>query len=114
MGEILQYKFLAEMNGRLCTGQKSLIADKLTKGTECPASIDVPESATLITDGQTLVICLGRPTFEKSFGDFAEIFISSVYIYRTPILTIYLTSITRYLLRQAPGPGGIEEHLFRE
>ena len=53
---------LAEMNGSLRTGNKSILADVLTEGIECPEVIKLHDtSSCLIIDGQALVVALGKP-----------------------------------------------------
>ncbi|KAK4327101.1 hypothetical protein Pmani_002413 [Petrolisthes manimaculis] len=55
--EILQHELLpvpislAEMNGNLRTGQKSLLADELVKGIDCPIKIKTSKGATIVIDG---------------------------------------------------------------
>ena len=85
--EILQHELLpvpislAEMNGNLRTGQKSLLADELVKGISCPATIKISKSATLVIDGQAMVNAIGKPYNATTFGDFADIF--SRYVYQS-------------------------------
>ena len=52
---------LAEINGSLRTGNKSVLIDKLTDGINCPDSIDLHgKTAYLIIGGQALVVSLGK------------------------------------------------------
>ena len=70
---------LAEMNGSLRTGNKSVLIDKLTDGIDCPESIDLyGKTACLIIDGQALVVSLGKPSSCSSFGGLADTFIQAV------------------------------------
>ena len=70
---------LAETNGELRTGQKSLLADVLTNGIECPNEIKCQEDACLLIDGQALVSSLKCPTGDTAtFGDFACNFLEAV------------------------------------
>ena len=70
---------LAEMNGSLRTGNKSVLIDKLTDGINCPESIDLNgKTACLVIDGQALVVSLGKPNDCSSFGDLADTFVQAV------------------------------------
>ena len=67
---------LAEMNGTLRTGNKSVLAEVLTTGINCPEAIDIgDQSSTLIIDGQALVVIVGKPFWVVTFGDLADIFV---------------------------------------
>lgn len=71
---------LAEMNGSLKTGNKSMLADILTSDIECPATIDLDgRSACLVIDGQARVVSIGKPCDAKTFGDLADTFTSSIF-----------------------------------
>ena len=70
---------LAEMNGTLRTGNKSILADKLTEGIVCPEAIEHHKSSScLIIDGQALVVALGKPNNAVTFGDLADIYVRAV------------------------------------
>ena len=70
---------LAEMNGALRDGNKSMLAGILTEGIVCPETIDLhAESACLIIDGQALVNEIGKPVDDVTFGDLADTFVTSV------------------------------------
>eukprot|EP00112_Aurelia_sp_Birch-Aquarium-sp1_P026470 Seg940.1 transcript_id=Seg940.1/GoldUCD/mRNA.D3Y31 product="hypothetical protein" protein_id=Seg940.1/GoldUCD/D3Y31 len=70
---------LAEMNGSLRTGNKSVLIEKLTEGINCPESIDLNgKTACLVIDGQALVVSLGKPNGCSSFGDLADTFVQAV------------------------------------
>ena len=70
---------LAEMNGALRTGNKSMLADVLTEGINCPETIDLHvESSCLIIDGQALVVGIGKPVDAVTFGDLGDTFVSYV------------------------------------
>jgi hypothetical protein len=69
---------IAEMNGTLRTGSKSLLADTLTAGITCPQSITIEDSSCIIFDGQALVNAIGKPTDAKTFGDLADTFVKAV------------------------------------
>ena len=57
---------LAEMNGGLRTGQKSVSAVLITSGINCPSEIELRGSSCLLIDGLALVSAIGRP-FADSF-----------------------------------------------
>ena len=70
---------LAEMNCSLRTGNKSILADVLTEGIECPDVIKLHDtSLCLITDGQALVVALGKSANAQTFGDLADTFVGRV------------------------------------
>jgi len=70
---------LAEMNGTFRTGNKSLLADKLTEGITCPEDIELHESSSCLTvDGQTLVVAVRKPDNTYTFGDFADTYTTAV------------------------------------
>lgn len=70
---------LAEMNGNLRSGQKSVLADILTSGTNCPSEIQLQGSSCLLIDGLALVAAIGRPSGAQTFGDFADSFQAAVH-----------------------------------
>ena len=59
---------LAEMNGNLRASQKSILADAVIGDTPCPSSLQPAElgEPTHISDGQTLVIAIGKPPNAKT------------------------------------------------
>ena len=64
---------LAEMNGTLRTGNKSVLADKLTEYIVCPEAIELHDSSScLIIVGQAMVVALGKPDNALAFGDLAD------------------------------------------
>ena len=69
---------LAEMNGSLRTGQKSVLADVITSGINCPIEIELRGSSGLLIDVLALVSAIGRPSAAQTFGDFAESFQAAV------------------------------------
>ena len=71
---------LAEMNGRLLTGQKADLANILTKDIECPKQIELQDRASLLIDGNgfKLVSAIGKPIDAKTFGDFGDNFLAAV------------------------------------
>lgn len=71
---------LANLNGTLRSGNKSVLADLITAEVECPASITLNQStACLVIDGQARVVTVGKPPDTKTFGDLSDEFIKSVY-----------------------------------
>lgn len=84
--EILQHELMpvpvaiAETNGSIRSGNKSNLADALTKNITCPETIDITskESASIIIDGQALVVAIGKPDNAKTFGDLADVFVRTV------------------------------------
>ena len=70
---------LAEMNGSLRTGDKSVLAEILTADIACPATIDLHDrSACLVIDGQARVVAIGKPAEANTFGDLGDVFVKSV------------------------------------
>ena len=84
--EILKHELLpvpvalAEMNGNLRTGSKSILVQAITEGISCPSNLSTVnmQNSTLIIDGQALVIAIGKPTGQVTFGDFASTFVQAV------------------------------------
>ena len=69
---------LAEMNGRLRTGQKAVLTNILIKDIECPKQIELQGRASLLIDGIALVAAVGKPIDAKTFGDFGDNFLAAV------------------------------------
>ena len=70
---------IAEMNGAIRTGNKSVLADVITEGITCPETIEVDEtSSCLIIDCQALLVALGKPANVKTFGDLSDIYVKAV------------------------------------
>ena len=67
---------LAEINGTLCTGNKSVLVNKLTQDIVCPEATDM--SSCLIIDGQALVVAVGKPDKAVTFGDLAYTLVRAV------------------------------------
>ena len=65
---------LAEMNGSLRTGQKSVLADLITSRMNCQSEIELRGSSGLLIDGLALASAIGRPPGAQKFGDFGESF----------------------------------------
>ena len=70
---------LAEMNGTLRTGNKSELANVVTEDIDCPETIQRhATSSFLIIDGQALVVALGKPDADVTFGDLADTYVNTV------------------------------------
>ena len=86
MPEILKHELLpvpvalAEMNGNLRAGSKSILVQAITDGISCPSSLSTVDmqNATIIIDGQAIILAIGKPTGLVTFGDFANTFVQSV------------------------------------
>lgn len=83
LDEILSHELLlvpialALMNGDICTGYKAMLFQVLTKETLCIPMLPPAElgnNTTIITDGQALVIAIGKHHGLASFGDLADVF----------------------------------------
>ena len=67
------------MYGTPRTGNKSVLADKLTEDIVCPEAIELHDSSScLIIDGQALVVALGKPDNAVTFGDLADTYVRAV------------------------------------
>ena len=92
--EILKHELLpvplsiAETSGQLRTGTKSILMDALCMNIICAEEYDVPEDATLVIDGQALVMSIGRPQMSHTFEDFATVFLKVVHQYDLPFTRI--------------------------
>ncbi len=69
---------LANTDGTLRTGDKSLLVDMLTEGVDCPNSIHLDGSSCLIIDGQALVRAIGKPKDACTFGELADEYVKHV------------------------------------
>ena len=69
---------LAEINGIIRTGNKSILAEILTTNIASPEKIDAHQSASLIIDGQALVVAIGKPAEATTFGDLPDCFIGCI------------------------------------
>lgn len=71
---------IAEENESLRSGNKAVLLEVLTKNVNCPTDIEIPEDRTssLVLDGQALVVAFGKPSEAKTFGDYADRFVSHV------------------------------------
>ena len=69
---------LAEINGTIRTGNKSILVDVLTENIKCPESITLEGRSALLIDGFALVAALGKPHEAKTFGDFADCYVNAV------------------------------------
>jgi hypothetical protein len=69
---------LAEMNTSLRTGQKSVLADIVAQGIECPSQIEFQGRSGLFIDGMALVVGIGKPSGTQTFEDYANAFQTAV------------------------------------
>ena len=69
---------LAEMNGSLRTLKKSVLADLITSGIDCPSEIELQGSLCLLIVDLELVSAVERPSVTQKFGDFADSFQTAV------------------------------------
>lgn len=72
---------LAEVNGNLRSGSKAVLSQLLTPDVPCPPALcsdELGDEATLIIDGQALIIAIGKPQGASTFGDLADTFIAGV------------------------------------
>jgi len=81
---------LAEINDSLRAGQKSVLADLITSGINCPSEIELQSSLGLLIDGLALVSAIGRPSGAQTFGDFVESFQAAVLQARTRYQQIHV------------------------
>lgn len=51
---------LAETNGELRGGNKTLLAEMLTQDVDCPAELTLEEESCLVMDGMTIVVAFGK------------------------------------------------------
>ena len=72
---------LAEIDGSLRSGAKHILMDVLLQRVCCTEKPSVPDSSTLVIDGQALVVALGKTQLSKTFGDFAKTFSNVIYQY---------------------------------
>ncbi|KAL9951255.1 hypothetical protein ACROYT_G043889 [Oculina patagonica] len=71
---------IADTNGQLRTGNKSVMIELLSSGTERPLVTPVAGRSTLVVDGQALVMSLGRPSECNTFDDLADKFVKAVLV----------------------------------
>ena len=69
---------LAEMNTSLRTGQKSVLADIVAQGIECPSQVELQGRSGLLIDGMALVVGIGKPSGTQTFEDYANAFQTAV------------------------------------
>ncbi|MES9880098.1 MAG: hypothetical protein ABW185_04375 [Sedimenticola sp.] len=84
LDEILQHELMpvpvaiASTNGSLRTGNKSVLADVMTKNVTCPPDIEIDQPSCIVIDGQALVVALGKPAGVTNFGELADVFLELV------------------------------------
>ena len=71
---------IADTSGQLRTGNKSVMMELLSSGTERPRVTPVVGRSTLVADGQALVMSLGRPSECNTFDDLADKFVKAVFV----------------------------------
>ena len=70
---------LAKMNSTLRTGNKSELANVVTRDIYCPETIQLhATSSFLIIDGQSLVVAHGKPDVAATFGVLADTYVKTV------------------------------------
>ena len=62
--------------------------DALCMKMKCAEEYNVPEDATLVINGQALVMSIGRPQMSHTFEDFATVFLNVVHQYGLPFARI--------------------------
>ncbi|CAH3035152.1 unnamed protein product [Porites lobata] len=71
---------IADTNGQLRSGNKSVLIELLSGGMEYTRVTPVTGRSTLVIDGQALVMALGRPTECNTFDDLADRFLKAVLV----------------------------------
>ena len=71
---------IADTNGQLRSGNKSVLIELLSGGMEYTRVTPVTGRSTLVIDGQVLVMALGRPTECNTFDDLADRFLKAVLV----------------------------------
>ena len=59
---------IAETSGQLRIGTKSMLMGALCMQIRCAEEYDIPEDATLVIDGQALVMGIGRPYMSHTYS----------------------------------------------
>ena len=65
-------------SGQLRAGNKSVLMELLSSGTERPRVTPIAGKSTLEVDGQTLVLARGRPQDCNTFDDLGDKFLKAV------------------------------------
>ena len=82
--QILSHELMAvplaifDASSQLCTGNKSVLMELLSSGTERPRVSPIAGRSTLVVDGQALVMALGRPSDCNTFDDLGDKFVKAV------------------------------------
>ena len=71
--------YLATTSGSLHSTNKAVLANILMQQVQTPATVLLDEPSCLLFDGQPLVMALGKPPDIRTFGDYANIFTSTVF-----------------------------------
>ena len=66
------------MNNSPRTRQKSVLADIVTQGIECPGEVELKGRSGLFIDSMALVVRMGKPPGTQMFGDYAIAFHTAV------------------------------------
>jgi hypothetical protein len=84
MQDILKHELMpvpvsiVETNQTLRSGNKSVLAEVLTKEVTCPAAVTLVGDSALVIDGFALVAAIGKPEKAKTFGDLSDVFFSTI------------------------------------
>ena len=70
---------LATSSGKLHPTDKSVLAKILTQQVQTPANFTLDKQSCLLIDGQTLLMALGKLPDIRTFGDYANIFATTVF-----------------------------------
>ena len=82
--QILSHELMAvplaifDASSQLRTGNKSVLMELLSSGTERPRVTPIAGRSTLVVDGQALVMALGRPSDCNTFDDLGDKFVKAV------------------------------------
>ena len=70
--------YLVTTSGNLHSTNRAVLAYILAQQVQTPATVILDEPSCLLIDGQVLVMALGKPPDIITFGDYANIFTSTV------------------------------------
>ena len=91
---------LAQMNGDLRTGTKSILCDVLSADVPCPHTInpnaELGDNPSIIIDGHALVCAIGKQKEAGTFGDLFGVFRSTVLNVWASFNQIHLTGTIKY------------------
>lgn len=69
---------ISDSNSQLHTGNKSVMIELLSSGTERPRVTPIAGRSMLVIDGQALEMALGRPSDCNTFDDLGDKFVKAV------------------------------------